>query len=129
MRRGRTATWRAARRPARSSWCRSERRRKTKTPPAGGVFTCNGSALDTEDLHRLGQRVDRFLVLSGLVQRFAFCTVLLDLFHLRRRQLRLLGERIVDRLHVLRAMHRESGRSGEGKGYEQGFSHHSSWVG
>src|SRR4029079_2485325 len=46
-------------------------------------------------------------MLAGLVQRLAFGTVLLHFGELRRVKLRILRERVVDLLHVLRAMERE----------------------
>ena len=45
--------------------------------------------------------IERLLMLAGLVQRFAFGAIFLHFFHLRRGELRVLGQRIVDLFHFL----------------------------
>src|SRR5258707_3334982 len=59
---------------------------------------------NAQDLLGLGQRVDRFLMLACLVQRLAFGAVLLYILHLRSGELRILRQRVVDLLHIHRAM-------------------------
>src|SRR2546423_7198581 len=78
-----------------------------------GVFAFPKRRSNTQDLHRLGQRVDGFLVLARLVQGLAVGAELLDVRGLLRRQLRVLCQRRVDLLHVCGAMEGQRGGTGE----------------
>src|SRR6267378_1135071 len=95
--------------------------RKTNKNAAAsrGVFLFPERVSDTQYLHRFRERVDRFLVLAGLVQRFAIGAELLDFGHLLRRQLRVLFQRRVDLLHVRRAVKGERGGADEHERAEQ----------
>jgi hypothetical protein len=77
-------------------------------------------SLIAEDLLRLAQVVDRFLVLPGLVGSLALRAQVLHFLHLRFGELGILGERVVDLLHVLRAMERHGGAGGEQERDAQG---------
>src|SRR5947208_4905738 len=66
------------------------------------AFSMQRSLLDTQDLFGLRQRVERFLMLAFLVQLLALGAVLLHFIHLRRGELRILCERVIDLFDVLR---------------------------
>jgi hypothetical protein len=53
--------------------------------------------LHVQRLHRLAKRVHRFLMLAGFVERFSIGSLLLDFCHLCVGQLRIRGERCIDR--------------------------------
>src|SRR5436190_191423 len=89
-------------------------RKTNKNAAAGrGVFLFPEQVSDTQYLHRFRERVDRFLVLAGLVQRFAIGAELLDVGGLLRRQLRALCQRRVDLLHIRGAVEGKRGGTGE----------------
>src|SRR6185295_4389900 len=86
-------------------------------PRWGGAFSTDSARLlNAEDLLGLGQGVNRFLMLTGLVQGFAFGPVLLHFRQLLGRESRLLGQRVVDGLHVYRTVVRKRGAAGEREG-------------
>src|SRR6185437_14271687 len=84
---------------------RSERRLTTPLRPA-----TSHDVRDLKDVLGLLQALERFLVLAGLVLGLALGAQLLDLLELCRAELRVLGQRRVDRGHILRAVIGESGR-------------------
>src|SRR6266700_4350681 len=93
---------------------RADPRRTNENAAASrGVFAFQERESNTQDLHRLGQRVDGFLVLARFVQGFTIGAELLDFGHLLRRQLRVLFQRRVDLLHVRRAVEGPYGGTGE----------------
>src|SRR5213594_1778658 len=93
---------------------RAESERQTKTPRQAAAFLYfQKRRSNTQDLHRLGQRVDGFLVLARLVQGLAIGAEFLDIGHLLRGQLRVLFQRGVDLLHVRGAMKGQRGGTSE----------------
>src|SRR5712691_5802558 len=78
-----------------------------------------GRLLDAQDLLGLRERVERFLMLTVLVQLLAVGAILFHFIHLRRSELRVLGERIVDFFHFRRAVKRECAAGEEQRGSKQ----------
>src|SRR5439155_18355102 len=74
--------------------------------------------LHVQRLHRLAKRIHCFLMLAGFVECFPVGALLLHFVQLRRRELRILGERCIDLRHISRAVKckRASGRKNRGGG-------------